>query len=77
MKRQAEGILAEIKVAARTRRDLVDRLRQIVDHIEREHPTVKHWGGQHGRAGSYSVSISGLDENVQIADGSDEECYPT
>jgi len=49
---------AEIVISANTRQELVDSLRLIADEIEREHPLVDHWGGHHGRPGSYRVTLS-------------------
>jgi hypothetical protein len=51
-------MLVEIAISASTRHALADSLRLIADEIEREHPSVEHWGGHHGRPGSYRVTIT-------------------
>jgi hypothetical protein len=51
-------MLAEIAISATTRQEIADSLRLIAEEIEREHPSVNHWGGHHGRPGSYRVNLS-------------------
>jgi hypothetical protein len=55
----------DIKISERTRQEIVAGLREIADQIDREHPTVNHWGGHLGRAGSYSVTIIDYTEAVR------------
>lgn len=57
-------MLVEIKVSEVTRQDVANSLRDLADQIEREHPSVNHWGGHQGRPGSYSVSIIDATETV-------------
>jgi len=59
-------MVIEIKVSETTRQDIANSLRLIADQIEREHPTVTHWGGHQGRSGSYSVSV--LDASGTVLD---------
>lgn len=50
-------MIAEVLVSAISRTELVKSLREIADEIEQENDSVTHWGGHHGKPGSYSVNI--------------------
>jgi len=41
-------MVVDINVSETTRQDIANSLRHIANQIEREHPTVTHWGGHQG-----------------------------
>jgi hypothetical protein len=55
-------MIAEIKVSATSPAEIAASLRSLAEDFDRLSDQVSHWGGHHGKPGSYYVTITDRDK---------------